>query len=183
MLERLPGFLVNRAAFLDRLVAYVHKGGPKRDAQAALADVFWALLNSTEFFLNHARLTLFDKLIAASVRVSHLSFDMTVFIWYAASIFLTLLACWEWNNEFFSEPEGRWAGVAMFAGLLTLPVAGTSLYILDQYLTPRAIVLFALLFAISTLEDSLTVGGRKYWDGITTESGADAPASQCTAHL
>jgi hypothetical protein len=101
----------------------------------------------SEFFLHHARLSVFDRLMAASVRISHLSFDATVFIWYLASIFLTLLACWEWSTEFFEETESRLAGVALAAALLTLPVAGTSLYIADQYLTPRSFVLFALLFA------------------------------------
>jgi len=102
----------------------------------------------SEFFLNHARLTLFDELIAASVRISHLSFDVTVFLWYLVSIFLTLLACWEWCEDLFSEAEGRWAGVGLVAALLTLPVAGTALYIFDQYLTPRSLVLFALLFGL-----------------------------------
>jgi hypothetical protein len=36
-----------------RLIAYVNSGGPRRDERAALADVFWALLNSPEFILNH----------------------------------------------------------------------------------------------------------------------------------
>src|SRR5438552_9902536 len=51
-----------------------------------------------EFFLNHARLTLFDELIAASVRVFRLSFDLTIFIWYVLSVFLTLLACWRLSS-------------------------------------------------------------------------------------
>jgi hypothetical protein len=37
----------------DRLVKYVEKGGPSGDHDQALADVFWALLNSSEFVLNH----------------------------------------------------------------------------------------------------------------------------------
>jgi hypothetical protein len=37
----------------SRLVRYVDKGGPSGDKQKALADVFWALLNSSEFILNH----------------------------------------------------------------------------------------------------------------------------------
>jgi hypothetical protein len=36
-----------------RLVGYVKSGGPNKDAGAALGDVFWALLNSTEFSVNH----------------------------------------------------------------------------------------------------------------------------------
>src|SRR6266705_506209 len=101
-----------------------------------------------EFFLNHARLTLFDELIATSVRASHLSFDLIVFLWYVLSAFLTLLACWRISCECFSEPEARWAGVILVAALFTIPVAGTSLYIADQYLTSRSVVTFALLFAI-----------------------------------
>jgi hypothetical protein len=100
-----------------------------------------------EFFLNHAKMTHFDELIAASVRISHLSFDLTIFLWYVLSTFLTLVACWRLSAEFFEEAEARWASVALVAALLTIPVAGTSLYIADQYLTPRSIVTFAVLFA------------------------------------
>jgi hypothetical protein len=38
---------------LARLVPYVNGGGPKHDSKRALGDVFWALLNSAEFVLNH----------------------------------------------------------------------------------------------------------------------------------
>jgi hypothetical protein len=38
---------------LARLVKYVDSGGGKGDAQAALADILWSLLNSSEFMLNH----------------------------------------------------------------------------------------------------------------------------------
>ncbi len=36
-----------------RFVQYVEEGGPSKDAKQALADVFWVLLNSAEFSLNH----------------------------------------------------------------------------------------------------------------------------------
>jgi Protein of unknown function (DUF1549)/Protein of unknown function (DUF1553) len=36
-----------------RLVNYLERGGPARDRRKALSDVFWALLNSPEFHLNH----------------------------------------------------------------------------------------------------------------------------------
>ena len=42
-----------RPAERDRLVAYVEAGGPGKDPKHALADVFWALLNSSEFGVNH----------------------------------------------------------------------------------------------------------------------------------
>jgi hypothetical protein len=102
-----------------------------------------------EFFLNHAHLTLFDEFIAASVRASHLSFDLVIFLWYGLSTFLMLFACWQLSSEVFPEPEAQWSGVMLVAALLTIPVAGTSLYIADQYLTSRSIVTFAVLFAIT----------------------------------
>jgi hypothetical protein len=38
---------------LERLVPYVERGGSAGDRSKALADVFWALLNSPEFRFNH----------------------------------------------------------------------------------------------------------------------------------
>jgi hypothetical protein len=42
-----------RADELHRLVKYVTRGGPRGNERDALADVFWALLNSGEFMFNH----------------------------------------------------------------------------------------------------------------------------------
>jgi hypothetical protein len=36
-----------------RFAAFVESGGPAKDRKQAIADVFWALLNSTEFAVNH----------------------------------------------------------------------------------------------------------------------------------
>jgi hypothetical protein len=38
---------------MRRMVKYVNDGGAAKDKKKALADVFWALLNSPEFILNH----------------------------------------------------------------------------------------------------------------------------------
>ena len=38
---------------LAGLVEYVDSGGPSKDEKTALGDVFWALLNSSEFLFNH----------------------------------------------------------------------------------------------------------------------------------
>ncbi|HVJ84054.1 MAG TPA: DUF1549 and DUF1553 domain-containing protein [Caulifigura sp.] len=38
---------------LARFREYVDHGGPEKDSKKALADVFWSLLNSNEFALNH----------------------------------------------------------------------------------------------------------------------------------
>lgn len=38
---------------LERLQKYIESGSPKRDQSQALGDIFWTLLNSTEFLTNH----------------------------------------------------------------------------------------------------------------------------------
>jgi hypothetical protein len=42
-----------RQAENEKLIKYVSDGGSRNDPKAALTDVFWALLNSAEFMLNH----------------------------------------------------------------------------------------------------------------------------------
>jgi hypothetical protein len=37
----------------ERIVAYLEQGSMGIDRREALADVFWALLNSPEFSVNH----------------------------------------------------------------------------------------------------------------------------------
>jgi len=103
----------------------------------------------TEFFESHASLTLFPNLIAASIQISHLPFDYALFAWHLVSIFLLLLACWELSCLCFLSPQARWGSVTLVAALLTLPVAGTALYLMDQYLNPRNLAAFAGVFAIT----------------------------------
>jgi hypothetical protein len=42
-----------RQSEVDRLVPYLERGGARGDLGEALSDVYWALLNSSEFLLNH----------------------------------------------------------------------------------------------------------------------------------
>jgi len=106
-----------------------------------------------EFFLSHASLTLFPNLVALSLRVTHLPLEMGLFFWHIASIFMLLLGCWELSGLLFQSARARWCGVCLVAALLTIPVAGTALYIMDQYLNPRNLAAFAAIFAVArTLE-------------------------------
>ena len=106
-----------------------------------------------EFFASHASLTIFPNLVAFSLRVTHLPMEAGLFLWHVASIFLLLLACWELGGLLFPSARARWGGVCLVAALLTIPVAGTALYIMDQYLNPRNLAAFAAIFAVArTLE-------------------------------
>jgi hypothetical protein len=63
------------------------------------------------------------------------------------AIFLILWASYSIAKRLFDRPEARWAGVAMVAAMLTLPVAGTALYIADQHLHPRNLATAFILLA------------------------------------
>lgn len=106
-----------------------------------------------EFFQSHASLTFFPNLIALSLRVTHLPMDVGLLVWHVASMFLLLLACWKLAGLFFQSGKARWVGVCLVAALLTIPVAGTALYIFDQYVNPRNLAAFAAIFSVTgTLE-------------------------------
>src|SRR5207249_2038877 len=69
------------------------------------------------------------------------------------SIFLLLLACWQLSGLLFESARARWGSVCLIAALLTIPVAGTALYIMDQYLNPRNLAAFAAVFAVARILD------------------------------
>ena len=100
-----------------------------------------------EFFETHARMTFFPNLIASSVRISHVSLEFALLFWYTLTVFLLLTACWKLAEQLFDQDRARWAG-SLATALLTLPVAGTAIYIMDDYLNPRSIALVCAAFAI-----------------------------------
>ena len=104
-----------------------------------------------QFFQSHASMTLFPNLVAGSLRLTHLPFEAGLFLWHIASIFLFLLACWELSSVLFPTARARWGGLCLIAALLTIPVAGTSLYVMDQYLNPRNLAAFAAVFAVTRI--------------------------------
>ncbi|MGA9303883.1 MAG: hypothetical protein WBW31_00630, partial [Candidatus Sulfotelmatobacter sp.] len=120
-----------------------------------------------EFFASHASLTFFPNLIAFSLRLTHLPMETGLFLWHVASIFLLLLACWELSGLLFSTARARWTGVCLVAALLTIPVAGTALYIMDQYLNPRNLAAFAVVFAVARILEKKYVRAA-LWLGFAT---------------
>ncbi|MGA8274659.1 MAG: hypothetical protein WB919_24090 [Candidatus Sulfotelmatobacter sp.] len=123
-----------------------------------------------EFFQSHASMTFFPNVVAFSLRATHLPMEVGLFCWHVASIFLLLLACWELSGLFFSgafsnAKRARWGGVCLVAALLTIPVAGTALYIMDQYLNPRNLAAFAGIFMLArTLEKKYV--WALFWLGV-----------------
>ena len=68
-----------------------------------------------------------------------------------ASIFLFLLGAWQVATRIFSDRRNSWGAVLLAACCFTLPVAGTSLSIMDPYLTARSFSTPLTLFALAAV--------------------------------
>lgn len=90
------------------------------------------------FFASHASMTFYPNLIARSARLTHLSLEWVLLAWHFVCIFVLLAGCWKLAQICFSSPRAAWGGTILVASLLTIPVAGTALYIMDQYVNPRS---------------------------------------------
>src|SRR5258708_7403144 len=113
--------------------------------------------HDSEFFRLQFQATIFDKLIAFSVRLSHLPLVWAVLLWQFAAIFLLLHGCWRISRRCFAQPQAQWAGVTTIAVLVTLPLPGIAMTLADQYLPPRTLATAAILAAIVAVLD------RRLW--------------------
>jgi hypothetical protein len=108
------------------------------------------------FFTSHASMTFYPNLIARSSRLPHLPLEWTLLVWHFACIFLLIFGCWRIGQICFPSERAAWGGSLLVAALLTIPVAGTALYIMDQYLNPRC---FSTAMAVWIIAAALE---RKY---------------------
>jgi hypothetical protein len=113
--------------------------------------------HDADFFRLQFQATIFDKLIAFSVWLSHLPLAWVVLLWQLAAIFLLLHGCWRIARRCFSDPAAQWGAVSLVAVLMTLPVSGTGIMLADQYLHPRTLATAAILAAIVAVID------RRLW--------------------
>jgi hypothetical protein len=95
--------------------------------------------------------TVFDTWMAAFVHRSGIPLASAEFLWQFLSLLFIVLAAWTIVRQLFKEAAAQWAGIAMLVAMFTLPVAGTALYIVDQYLHPRALATALILFAVSRI--------------------------------
>ena len=109
----------------------------------------------TAFVTVQSRFSLFPSLIAGVVRISGVNVMTCVLVVYVASIWTTVYAGWEVLVRCCRSCEACVAGVSIFALCLTAPIAGTSLILLDPYVTARSISTPCSLAAIVGALDSV----------------------------
>jgi hypothetical protein len=109
--------------------------------------------HDAQFFASQTNPFLLLRAVAASARITHLPVEWMQFAWQVMSIFALVAGCWYVAARCFREFRERFGAVALVSGLLTMPVAGTSLYIADQHLHPRTLACALILFATGAVLD------------------------------
>src|SRR5690348_114548 len=149
-------FLFLLTVFAFALAGY-HPG--LEDDSFYLAAIKWRLNPSlfphdADYFRVQFQATIFDKLIALSVHLTHLPLPWVALLWQVAAVFFLLHGCWRLARRCFDKPEAHWAAAALVASLFTMPIGGIAINIGDQYLHPRIIATAVVLEAIVEVIDT-----------------------------
>ena len=140
-------------ALLTPAVLLVHGYHPLADDGAVYVTGIKKLANpelyqsDAVFALSPTHLSAFAHLLAPLIRWVPL--PGLLLVCQLASIFLFLLGSWRVAKQLFSTQRARWGAVLLAACCFTLPVAGTSLSIMDPYVTARSFSTPLGLFALA----------------------------------
>ena len=144
-------------ALLTPAVLLVHGYHPLADDGAVYVAGIKKLANPSlyqpdaVFALSPTRFSVFAYVLAPLLRWGHL--PVLLLICHLASIFLFLLGSWRVAQRIFSTRRSCWGAVLLAACCFTLPVAGTSLSIMDPYVTARSFSTPLSLFALAAVLD------------------------------
>jgi hypothetical protein len=117
---------------------------------------------NSALFMTQMRGAVFCRLLASCTRISRLPVETVAFAVHLLTIFLVLLGCWMIGRRCFRTQTAVWSGLLLVTGFLTIPIAGTALYVVDQYLHPRAMATAAILYALTALLDGRRVRGAAW---------------------
>jgi len=115
----------------------------------------------TAFVVEHLRFSIFAPVVAAMVRGSRLRVETVMLFLYFATIWITLFAAWNLVVRCYEDRVSRTGAVALLATWLTLPIAGTSLMLMDPYVTARSISTPCTLWALAGALDFLSEDGSR----------------------
>ena len=122
--------------------------------------------HETAFVTEHLRFSVFASFVADLVRLTHLSLAAVLFDVYLLSTALMLLAALCIASRCFVSRSAQWTAVALLGAWWTLPVAGTSLLLMDPYVTARNLSTPLSLLAVAMALDpwsGIAQAGRSGW--------------------
>jgi hypothetical protein len=112
----------------------------------------------TAFVTEHLGFSLFAPLLATCVHLTHLTLDAVLLLAELVSLALTFFAAHQLLRRCIASEAAQLAGLALLAAWWTLPIAGTSLLMMDPYLTARSFSTPLTLLAISFALDPWSLG-------------------------
>lgn len=121
----------------------IYVAGVKRLANPSLYP------SDSVFAVAPTRLSIFAHILAPLLRWG--SLPLLLLLCHLASIFLYLAGAWRMAARMFSSRSAAWGALLLAACAFTLPVAGTSLSIMDPYVTARSFSTPLMLFALSEI--------------------------------
>jgi hypothetical protein len=111
--------------------------------------------HGAEFVVGHLRYSLFAPMIASLARAWHVRVETVLFATYLATFWTMLFATWLLAARCYKTRVARSGAVGLVAVWITLPIAGTSLMLMDPYVTARSLsspcALLALVGALDAL--------------------------------
>jgi hypothetical protein len=149
-------------ALLTPVVLLVHGYHPLADDGAVYVTGIKKLANPSlyrsdaVFATSPTRLSIFAHVLAPLLHWGGL--PVLLLVCHMASIFLFLLGAWQLATRIFSDRCSSWGAVLLAACCFTLPVAGTSLSVMDPYATARSFSTPLSLFALAAVLDENWVG-------------------------
>ncbi len=112
-----------------------------------------------EFVTAPMRFSLFAPLMAGLVRATGVSVPWMLLAIYGTTAWLTLFAAWRLAGRFTGSEPGRLGAVTLVACWFALPVAGTSLLLMDPYVTARS---FSTPLTLLALGEAMEVRGDRW---------------------
>jgi hypothetical protein len=156
-------------ALLTPAVLLIHGYHPLADDGAVYVTGIKKLANpglyrsDSAFAISPTRFSIFAHVLAPLLHWS--SLPVLLLVCQVASIFLFLLGARRVATRIFPDRRMSWGAVLLSACCFTLPVAGTSLSIMDPYATARCFSTPLSLFAVAAVLDENWVGSI-LWLGL-----------------
>jgi hypothetical protein len=114
------------------------------------------------FILSETRIESFYPLVIGVTKLFGGSLERALLFVYLLTLMAFIYGAWYVSGLITSSRFARWTAVCLAGCLFTLPVAGTSINIMEPYPGPRSIVAVLSLFAVG-----LTLERRWFWLGVT----------------
>jgi hypothetical protein len=157
-------------ALLTPVVLLVHGYHPLADDGAVYVTGIKRLANPSlyrsdgVFALSPTRFSIFAHVLAPMLHWDGL--PVLLLVCQVASILLFLLGAWRVATRIFSDRHSCWGALWLAACCFSLPIAGTSLCIMDPYVTARSFSTPLSLFALAAVLDEHWVEAS-LWLGLT----------------